>query len=217
MSEAHPEWVPLLHDHSLDADVLAWLTGQIGQQRHPMVLDVGCGAGLPLERLVIDAGAEVVGVDSSPVAVDLARQNVPEAIHVERDLFDLDGLHPEGVRFDAVVSAFALAGLSRSDVERVLAVTVHVLKPGAVLLLAMPDGRHRPAAVAVSGRIRSGDRLPPSVAGAGVDRRRSSGAAHRREAGTGWARRPVCALRRGISAAPGLMSASGLAGLSAAV
>jgi SAM-dependent methyltransferase len=142
MAEPRPEWASLVHaDHEVDAAALTWLTSGLGNSgRRPIVLDVGCGPGLPLDRLLVDAGIDVVAIDSSPVAVDTARGTIPEAIHIERDLFDLDGLHPAGNRFDAAVSLFGLAALSREDVRRTLDEIHHVLAPGAPFLLAMPEG-----------------------------------------------------------------------------
>lgn len=142
MGEPHPEWASLVHaDHDVDPAALTWLTGglSIGDPR-PIILDVGCGPGLPLDRLLVDSGIDVVAVDSSPVAVDTARGAIPEAIHIERELFDLDGLHPTGQRFDAAVSLFALAALPREDIARTLGEIHHVLAPGAPFLIALPEG-----------------------------------------------------------------------------
>jgi cyclopropane fatty-acyl-phospholipid synthase-like methyltransferase len=143
MPQPEVEWAYLTHaDHDQDPDSVAWLMAALAgvAGRRPIVLDVGCGAGLRLEQLLIDADMDVVGVDPSPAAVDTARSTVPDAIHAERDLFDLDSLHPVGARFDAAVSLFALATLPRTDVLRTLAAVRHVLTAGGLFLLAMPEG-----------------------------------------------------------------------------
>jgi ubiquinone/menaquinone biosynthesis C-methylase UbiE len=62
------------------------------------VLDIGCGTGVPTARQLVTAGCVVTGIDISPVMLDLARRNVPEATYVHRDAVDIDGLG----RFDAV-------------------------------------------------------------------------------------------------------------------
>jgi len=46
------------------------------------VLDVGCGTGLPTGRQLVAGGCEVTGIDISPVMLDLARRNVPQATFV---------------------------------------------------------------------------------------------------------------------------------------
>jgi cyclopropane fatty-acyl-phospholipid synthase-like methyltransferase len=144
MAEQHPEWASLVHlEHEVDHAALTWLTSGLGSgndNHRPIVLDVGCGPGLPLDRLLLEAGFDVVAVDDSPVAVDTARDTIPEAIHMERDLYDLAGLHPVGDRFDAAVSLFALAAMSHHDIDRTLTEIHHVLAPGAPFLLAMPEG-----------------------------------------------------------------------------
>jgi SAM-dependent methyltransferase len=43
------------------------------------VLDLGCRTGVPTARQLVDGGCQVTGVDISPVMLDQARRNVPEA------------------------------------------------------------------------------------------------------------------------------------------
>lgn len=118
-----------------------WLLRQLSGGEHPpMILDIGCGTGIPTARQLIDGGAEVIGIDTSPVMLDLARANVPEAIFVERDLADLDGLHPVGARFDAAVAFFSLLVLPREEVTRSLKAIRHALQPQALLAVGMVEG-----------------------------------------------------------------------------
>jgi SAM-dependent methyltransferase len=119
---------------------MQWLTGRLSQSPHPKVIDIGCGAGLPADKQLADAGAAVVGIDPSAAAIDLARHNVPEAIYTERELSDLDGLHPVGARFDAAICLFALAALPRDEVAVTLRAIANVLRSDAAFLLAMPEG-----------------------------------------------------------------------------
>jgi SAM-dependent methyltransferase len=50
------------------------------------VLDLGCGAGIPVARDLAALGHAVVGVDGSAQQIVRARQNVPEATFIEADL-----------------------------------------------------------------------------------------------------------------------------------
>lgn len=117
-----------------------WLMDRLADRDKPLVLDVGCGSGEPTARQLIDGGMRVVGVDTSPVMLELARHTVPEAIFVERDLFDLDGLHPTEQRFDGVVAFFSLLLLPRSDIEMALDDIRHVLAHDGVFALGMVEG-----------------------------------------------------------------------------
>ncbi|MEV0454235.1 class I SAM-dependent DNA methyltransferase [Catellatospora methionotrophica] len=117
-----------------------WLLERLSDRQHPLVLDVGCGAGTPTARQLIDGGSHVVGIDTSPVMLELARSTVPEAIFVERDLFDLDGLHPTQQRFDAVAAFFSLLMLSRADIDKALADIHHVLDHTGYFALGMVEG-----------------------------------------------------------------------------
>lgn len=49
----------------------------IGVRRGGTILDLGCGAGEPVARYLIDHGYPVVGVDSSQRMIDLARIRFP--------------------------------------------------------------------------------------------------------------------------------------------
>lgn len=107
---------------------------------HPIVLDVGCGTGLPTARQLIDLGCDVVGIDASPVMLDEAHHNVPEAIFIERELGDLDGLHPVGQHFDAAVAFFSLLVLPRAQIGPVLDAVHRQLRPGAPFAVGMVEG-----------------------------------------------------------------------------
>jgi len=115
-----------------------WLISQL--KPDGVVLDVGCGPGVPTAAMIAAAGYTIVGVDTSPVMLDLARKNVPQAIFVERDLFDLTALHPREGRFDAVAAFFSLLVLSREDVGRALDAIRGVLAADGAFALGMVDG-----------------------------------------------------------------------------
>ena len=54
-----------------------WIAELVAQlDRGARVLDIGCGAGVPADALLVDAGMEVTGVDISEVQIDRARTEV---------------------------------------------------------------------------------------------------------------------------------------------
>ncbi|MFF9349249.1 class I SAM-dependent methyltransferase [Streptomyces sp. NPDC014734] len=97
------------------------------------VLDVGSGTGRPTASTLAEAGHIVLGVDVSPVMVELAASQVPDASFVCADIRELT-LEEGG--FDAVCAYFSLLQMGRDDQERLLRKLRRLLKPGGVLAVA---------------------------------------------------------------------------------
>jgi trans-aconitate methyltransferase len=87
------------------------------------VLDLGCGTG-QLTKAIADAGALVVGIDSSPAMVEAARAQYPELEFVEADARSFS--FPEA--FDAVFSNAVLHWVL--DAESVVRRVSDSLRPG---------------------------------------------------------------------------------------
>lgn len=115
-------------------DVVELLLGRLPAGAR--VLDVGCGSGLPTARALVDAGCAVTGIDISPVMLELARRNVPEATFLQCDVRDVD---PRLGPFDAVVALFTLPMLPRVEIRRALARLRECLRPDGLLVLAMVE------------------------------------------------------------------------------
>ncbi len=88
----------------LGAPVMELLAPRAGER----ILDLGCGDGV-LTRKLIDAGCEVVAVDSSPEQVAAAR-----ALGLDAQVADGERLG-FGAQFDAVFSNVALHWMKRAD------------------------------------------------------------------------------------------------------
>jgi SAM-dependent methyltransferase len=95
------------------------------------VLDIGCGAGLPGDRLMVEAGLEVTGIDISQIQIDRARKLVPQATFVSCDIVDYI-LEPES--FDAIISLYALIHLPLDDQRDLLPRVLRALRPGGLFL-----------------------------------------------------------------------------------
>ncbi|MFE6764902.1 bifunctional 2-polyprenyl-6-hydroxyphenol methylase/3-demethylubiquinol 3-O-methyltransferase UbiG [Streptomyces sp. 2131.1] len=100
---------------------------------HGRVLDIGSGTGRPTAQTLVDAGHEVLGVDVSPVMVDIASRQVPAA---EFRCADIRTLALEDGAFDAVCMYFALLQMSRSEQGDVLRLAARVLRPEGHLAVA---------------------------------------------------------------------------------
>ena len=100
-------------------EVLALLNPQRGER----ILDVGCGTG-HLTKLIAEAGAKVVGVDSAPEMVEAARAAYPDINFVVADAANFSFREP----FDAVFSNAALHWVTAA--EHAVVCMAQVLKQG---------------------------------------------------------------------------------------
>ncbi len=98
-----------------------------------LVLDAGCGAGVPIAA-TLAATHRVVGVDFSTAQLALARAHVPAAALVCQDLTRL-GFAPDV--FDAVVSYYAIIHIPRAFHAGLLAALYRLLKPGGYAFLCL--------------------------------------------------------------------------------
>ena len=95
-----------------------------------VALDAACGTGRHAVYLA-ELGHRVIGVDSSPEMLAVAREKLPDAEFHEADLVQLP-LPDQAV--DVVVCALALTHLP--DMERALAEFARVLRPGGHLVVS---------------------------------------------------------------------------------
>ncbi|WP_375454740.1 class I SAM-dependent methyltransferase [uncultured Methylobacterium sp.] len=76
------------------------------------VLDLGCGAGVPVARSLAELGHTVIGVDYSIEQITRARANVPEAQFIQADMSEIDF---EAGRFDAVGAFYSITHIPAQE------------------------------------------------------------------------------------------------------
>jgi SAM-dependent methyltransferase len=110
----------------------------VGQRSHPTVLDLGCGPGSLAARLAARLpSASIIGIDSDPVLLALARGTAPDTVRfVDADLTDPAWTGTAGLTapIDAAVSTTALHWLSEPALARVYREIADLLLPGGVLV-----------------------------------------------------------------------------------
>lgn len=97
------------------------------------VLDAGCGAGIPITRMLAKR-FDVIGVDFSAAQIELARQHVPNAKFFCEDLTDLH--FPEDF-FDGICSYYAIIHIPREEHRALLEKFHRILNTGGVALLCL--------------------------------------------------------------------------------
>ena len=117
MEEAHPE-LDLLGERLLDGAA---------------VLDIGCGAGIPVTRLLAERLA-VTGVDISGEMIRQARANVPGATFVRDEIMSVEF---EDSSFDAVVAFYSIFHLPREEHAALFSRIHDWLKPGGYLMCTL--------------------------------------------------------------------------------
>ena len=87
------------------------LAGLLPDAAH--VLDLGCGAGVPTSRTLVELGFEVTGLDISAVQIERAARLVPQAEFVRADMVTWD-CEPES--YDAsIVALYAFIHIPLDD------------------------------------------------------------------------------------------------------
>jgi 2-polyprenyl-3-methyl-5-hydroxy-6-metoxy-1,4-benzoquinol methylase len=77
------------------------------------VLDIGCGCGLPMTKL-LSSEFDVTGVDFSSVQIQRARELVPSARFICSDIFDAE---LESGHFAAVVSFYTIIHMPLNSIQ----------------------------------------------------------------------------------------------------
>lgn len=101
------------------------------------VLDLGCGAGVPVSRDLANKGHCVFGVDSSAEQVSRARTNVPGAQFAIADMMEIDF---EENRFDAVCAFYSITHIPANEQGDLFNKISSWLKPGGTVVASLGTG-----------------------------------------------------------------------------
>ena len=119
----------------LDPEAESLLTQLLdGSSTDAPVLDLGCGAGVPVTQWLAER-RQVLGVDLSLRQLELCRPNVPDAWLMQADLTDLA---LREVTFGSVVAMYAIIHVPREEHRPLLERIHHWLLPGGRFLATWP-------------------------------------------------------------------------------
>jgi SAM-dependent methyltransferase len=100
------------------------------------VLDLGCGTGIPVSKVLMDAGMTVYGIDASPTMVRAFRHNFPHA-QVACEAVENSSFFNR--QFDAIVACGLLFLLPKEKQEIVVQKAASALDSGGRLLFTAPS------------------------------------------------------------------------------
>ncbi len=98
-----------------------------------VVLDIGCGGGVPVLKLLVEKGYSAKGIDFSKGMLELAKKNVPKA---ELILGDVMKTYFESESLDGIISAYAIIHIHRSHHPALYLKIHNWLKRGGIMLVS---------------------------------------------------------------------------------
>jgi len=100
--------------------------------KNPRILDVGCGAGEPVAKFLIENGCLVTGIDISERMLEIAKNLVPNATFQKQNIMQMSFSENS---FEGVVSVYSMFHIPREKHQEVFLKFRQILtKDGMVLL-----------------------------------------------------------------------------------
>lgn len=100
------------------------------------VLDLGCGAGIPIDDVLLKKGHLVTGLDIAEQQIKLAKKSCPQGEFIVKNIADLEFSEYQA---DAVVSFYTIFHLPRNQHLQFLQKINSFLPPGGLMLITMGD------------------------------------------------------------------------------
>jgi cyclopropane fatty-acyl-phospholipid synthase-like methyltransferase len=98
------------------------------------ILDIGCGAGIPVDKYLSEKGFKVIGIDISDRQIELATKNVPTGIFERKDMLKLK---EKEYSVDAVISFYAIFHTPRKKHLDLFKKIKTFLPKGGIILVTM--------------------------------------------------------------------------------
>ena len=109
------------------------------------ILDVGCGSGLPVSKLLVKKGFDIVCIDISGTMIHLAKKNVQKAKFIKMSMTDIKFRN----EFDGIISSFSMLCLNKRLFNKTSYRITKALKHGGYFLIILnetpPQGHNEKA------------------------------------------------------------------------
>ncbi len=99
-----------------------------------LILDLGCGAGKPVDEFFVKHGHKVIGLDISEKQIELAKKNLPNG---EFKVEDMSELTNSEYLVDAVISFYAIFHIKRESHQELFNKINSFLPVGGLILVSM--------------------------------------------------------------------------------
>lgn len=100
--------------------------------KNSRVLDLGCGAGVPISKFFSDNGYRITGIDFADGMLKLARKNVPKAKFLK---MNMTRLKFKANFFDGAVSFYAIIHVPREKHSRIYKRLHKILKNNGIIFV----------------------------------------------------------------------------------
>lgn len=100
------------------------------------ILDLGCGAGVSVDDILLKAGHEVIGIDISSEQISLARKHCPRGQYM---VGNIQELKVGEYQVQAVVSFYTFFHIPRNEQGKMLKTLASFLPTSGMLLITMGD------------------------------------------------------------------------------
>ena len=105
----------------------------------PTILDIGCGAGIPVDEYFISHGHKIIGIDISEEQIKLAKNAIPEGSFFVQDMSELKNAQ---YKVDAVVSFYAIFHTDRKRHKIIFSMIHSFLPKGGKILVTMGSSNY---------------------------------------------------------------------------
>jgi SAM-dependent methyltransferase len=104
-----------------------------------VILDIGCGTGIPVSKVLVDAGMIVFGIDASPTLANAFHENFPD-LPISCEAAEESALFDR--QFDGIISVGLMFLLSGETQIALINKISAALKPGGKFLFTSTYGAH---------------------------------------------------------------------------